>query len=115
MEILLTIFILIIRTIFLGCNLKISFGTFNMEWKITFRDRKPRIGIMVSKYAHCFYDILSRYDSGEWKIDIPLIISNHKKFEHIAKRHKIPFYHMMLFWAHINHRVLIHENKTVVF
>lgn len=67
---------------------------FNMQWKITFRDRKPRIGIMVSKYAHCFYDILSRYDSGEWNIDIPLIISNHKKFEHIAKRHDIPFYHI---------------------
>jgi len=67
---------------------------FNMEWKITFRDRNPRIGIMVSKYAHCFYDILSRYDFKEWKIDIPLIISNHKKFEHVAKRHDIPFYYI---------------------
>jgi len=67
---------------------------FNMEWKISFRDKKPRIGLMVSKYAHCFYDILSRYDSGEWDIEIPLIISNHDKFIPVAKRLKIPFYHI---------------------
>jgi len=67
---------------------------FDMQWKITFCDCKPRVAIMVSKYAHCFYDILSRYDSGEWDIDIPLIISNHEKFKHVAERHNIPFYHI---------------------
>ena len=67
---------------------------FNMNWKITFCDCRPQIGIMVSKYAHCFYDILSRYDSAEWDFDIPLIISNHSKFEKVAKRHDIPFYHI---------------------
>jgi formyltetrahydrofolate deformylase len=67
---------------------------FNMQWKITFCDCKPRVGIMVSKYAHCFYDILSRYDAGEWDIEIPLIISNHEKFADVAKRHDIPFFHV---------------------
>ena len=67
---------------------------FNMQWKITFCECKPRVGIMVSKYAHCFYDILSRYDAGEWDIEIPLIISNHEKFADVAKRHDIPFFHV---------------------
>lgn len=53
----------------------------------------PRVAIFVSKYAHCFFDILSRYEAKEWKIDIPVIISNHEKFRYKAQRYNIPFYH----------------------
>lgn len=67
---------------------------FNMTWKIAFGGQKPRVAIMVSKYGHCFYDILSRHDSGDWDIEIPLIISNHDKFEHVAERLNIPYYHI---------------------
>lgn len=67
---------------------------FDMIWQIDFGNKIPRMAIFVSKYAHCFFDVLSRYESREWDVDIPMIVSNHDKFEHIAARYKIPFYHL---------------------
>lgn len=66
----------------------------DMRWELKFYERKPRIALFVSKYAHCFLDILSRYESEEWKVEIPLIISNHDKFRYIAERHDISFHHL---------------------
>ena len=59
------------------------FGTliasrYNMTWNIYFSDQKPRMAIFVSKLSHCLYDILSRVHAGEWDVEIPLIISNHR-------------------------------------
>lgn len=75
------------------------FGTlvaqkFGMEYNLNFNDFVPKIALFVSKYSHCFFDILSRYESREWKIEIPLIISNHEKFRYVADRYKIPFHHI---------------------
>jgi len=49
--------------------------------------------LFVSKQSHCLYDILSRYQSGEWRVEIPLIISNHRDLESVAKSFNIPFHH----------------------
>ena len=75
------------------------FGTlvaqkFDIEYSLNFNDFVPRIALFVSKYSHCFFDILSRYESREWKIEIPLIISNHEKFRYVADRYQIPFHHI---------------------
>lgn len=72
------------------------FGTlvgkrYNMEWQLHFTQRKPRIAIFVSKMSHCLYDILQRYMSSEWAVDIPVIISNHDNLKYIADRFDIPF------------------------
>jgi formyltetrahydrofolate deformylase len=73
------------------------FGTliaakFNMTWNIYFSDQRPRMAIFVSKLSHCLYDILSRLHSGEWDVDIPLIISNHRDLEPISRQFGIDFY-----------------------
>jgi formyltetrahydrofolate deformylase len=73
------------------------FGTliatrYNMSWKIYFSDQQPRMAIFVSKLSHCLYDILSRVYAGEWEVDIPLIISNHRDLEPIARQFGVPFY-----------------------
>lgn len=65
---------------------------FSMYSRLHFLDQKPKVAVFVSKYSHCFYDILARHESGEWKIDIPLIISNHEKLRPIAERHQISYY-----------------------
>ena len=49
---------------------------------------------MVSKMDHCFNDILSRYKSGEWNVEIPLIISNHPDMEETANRFGIPYHYI---------------------
>jgi formyltetrahydrofolate deformylase len=67
---------------------------FNMEWHIHSDDVKLKMALFVSKYDHCLYDILGRYNSGELHIDIPFIISNHTTLKPIADSFKIPFYHI---------------------
>lgn len=65
----------------------------NMNWSIAFSDIKPRLAIFVSQHGHCLFDILARHQSGEWNVEIPLIISNHRDYESLAKNAGIPFYY----------------------
>lgn len=72
------------------------FGTligqkYQMEWQLHVTNRRPRLAIFVSKMSHCLYDILQRCMSGEWQVDIPVIISNHENLRYIAERFDIPF------------------------
>jgi len=67
---------------------------YNIHWKLHIWKHKHRVAIFVSKYAHCFFDILSRWEGKEWDIDIPVIISNHEKFRPIAERHHIPYHYL---------------------
>jgi formyltetrahydrofolate deformylase len=64
---------------------------FEMTWKLYFSDEKLRMAVYVSEYSHCLYDIISRSYSGEWNVDIPLIISNHDKLKPIAEKFGIDF------------------------
>lgn len=67
---------------------------YNMQWQLRFSGKKPRMAIFVSKMSHCLYDILQRYMSGEWEVEIPLIIGNHENLKYIADRFEIPFHHI---------------------
>jgi formyltetrahydrofolate deformylase len=67
---------------------------FKMKRQLYFSDVKPKMAIFASKLSHCLYDILSRRESGEYKVDIPLIISNHKETELIAKKFNIDFHYI---------------------
>ncbi|UZJ56530.1 hypothetical protein CBS101457_005850 [Exobasidium rhododendri] len=57
-------------------------------------EEKPKTLIMVSKIGHCLNDLLFRVSSGTLPITVPLIVSNHKEYEALAKSHGIPFYHL---------------------
>ncbi|HIE65923.1 MAG: formyltetrahydrofolate deformylase [Nitrospira sp.] len=75
-----------------------SFGSligerFNMQWKLHFSGEVPRMAVFVSKLPHCLYDILARCKSGELKVDIPLIISNHIHLKVIADQFRMNFHH----------------------
>ena len=52
------------------------------------------MALFISKYDHCLYDILGRYNSGELFLDIPFILSNHADLKPIAESFNIPFYHV---------------------
>ena len=67
---------------------------FNMQWQLYFSDERPRVAVFVSNLPHCFYDILSRYESGEWKIELPLIISNHQNLQSVAERSGIEYVYL---------------------
>jgi formyltetrahydrofolate deformylase len=67
---------------------------FELKWRMYAAERKPRMALFVSKYDHCLYDILGRYNSGELFLEIPFIISNHLDLKPIADNFNIPFYHV---------------------
>ncbi|WP_341214742.1 formyltetrahydrofolate deformylase [uncultured Wocania sp.] len=67
---------------------------FNMKWRVYASDAKLKMAVFVSKYDHCLYDLLGRYNSGELGLVIPFIISNHNDLKSIADNFKIPFYHI---------------------
>lgn len=67
---------------------------FQMEWDIYTDGYKPKMAIFVSKYNHCLYDLLSRFNSGELSVDVPFILSNHNDLEYVAQQFQIPFYHV---------------------
>lgn len=57
---------------------------FHMQWELFFSGQKPRMAVFVSRQFHCLYDILARHQAGEWNVEIPVIISNHRDVEAIA-------------------------------
>lgn len=69
-------------------------NSFHMQWRIYAAENIPKMALFVSKYDHCLYDILGRYNSGEFHLEIPFIISNHNDLKPIADSFKIPFYHI---------------------
>jgi formyltetrahydrofolate deformylase len=67
---------------------------FKIKWRMYSSNRKPKMALFVSKYDHCLYDILGRYNSGELFLEIPFILSNHLDLKPIAESFKIPFYYV---------------------
>jgi formyltetrahydrofolate deformylase len=66
---------------------------FGMEWELHFSDVVPRVALFVTKENHCLYDLLSRHESGELRMDLPLIVSNREDLRGVAERFGIPFRH----------------------
>ena len=67
---------------------------FDMDWRITDSAVRKRVVLMVSKQEHCLYDLLSRWQSGELDVDIPLVVSNHEDLRGVVEWHGIPFRHV---------------------
>lgn len=64
---------------------------FGMTFQLHFSDQTPRMAVFVSKEAHCLYDILYRYQAGEWRVEIPVIISNHPDLGTVAEKFGIEY------------------------
>ncbi|MET7028147.1 formyltetrahydrofolate deformylase [Sediminicola luteus] len=74
-------------------NKEIS-APFNMDCKMHLSGIKPKMALFISKYNHCLYDLLSRFNSGELDVEIPFILSNHKDLQNISEQFQIPFFHI---------------------
>jgi formyltetrahydrofolate deformylase len=66
----------------------------NARWQLHFSDTIPRIAIWVSKQDHCLYDLIWRQRSGEFKAEIPVIMSNHPELGAIAAQFGIEYHHI---------------------
>ena len=65
----------------------------SMNWDIRDTLTPPKVLIMVSKFDHCLDDLLYRQRTGEIKMEIPAIVSNHPDLRSLADWHQIPFFH----------------------
>ncbi len=65
---------------------------YQLNFDLYFNEVRPRMAIFVSKMSHCLYDLLARYNAGEWCVDIPCIVSNHENLRYVADQFDIPFY-----------------------
>jgi formyltetrahydrofolate deformylase len=66
----------------------------SMDWQIWPSQIAPKVLLMVSRVDHCLADLLYRRKIGELKIDVPLIISNHRDAYALAASHDIDFLHL---------------------
>jgi formyltetrahydrofolate deformylase len=62
-----------------------------MEWAIYDADKRVRVMIMVSKFDHCLDDLLYRHRTGELRMDITAVVSNHPELRDLAESRGIPF------------------------
>ena len=67
---------------------------FAMECAVRFSDDVPRVGVMVSREAHCLVDLLARSRRGELPVDIPVVISNHLDHAEVAAWFGVEFVHL---------------------
>ncbi len=67
---------------------------FEMSWKIHLTQQKQRMAIFVSKYAHCFFELLANWRTGALDVDIPVIISNHEDLREDAEKFGIEYIHL---------------------
>jgi formyltetrahydrofolate deformylase len=61
------------------------------EWSLHSSDEVARMAVFVSKDPWCLYDILARKSSGEWTVEVPVILANHPDLEPVAKRFGVEF------------------------
>ena len=65
---------------------------FGMDWRLSYASEPKRMAILVSRYDHCFLDLLWRKRRGELNVEIPLILSNHEDLRRDAEMFGIPFH-----------------------
>lgn len=62
------------------------------QWQLHFSDTVPRLALWVSKQSHCLFDLLWRWQAGEFVAEIPLMISNHDTLRSVAEQFGIDYY-----------------------
>ncbi len=67
---------------------------FGMTFNLYFTQDVPQMALFVSKYSHCMFDLLGRFQANELRVNIPLIISNHPDLEVEAKRFGIDYHYL---------------------
>jgi formyltetrahydrofolate deformylase len=63
-----------------------------MQARVTASHQRPRVAIFVSKFDHCFHDLVLRWKSGDYACDLVAIISNHHDLETAARGYGLPFH-----------------------
>jgi formyltetrahydrofolate deformylase len=66
---------------------------FDMKSTFHFTDEIPRVAVFVSRHIHCLYDLILRHDMGEFRAEIPVVISNHTDLRTTVEQFGLTFLH----------------------
>lgn len=69
-------------------------STLNMQARVVASSKRTRVGMFVSRYDHCFHDIILRWKAGEFNGDLCCVISNHEDLRSAAEAYGLPFHHV---------------------
>jgi len=69
---------------------------FEMDWRMSFAADKPRMALLVSKHDHALLELLWRWQRGELRADIPMVISNHPDLRDSVERFGVRFEHVAI-------------------
>ncbi len=64
-----------------------------MEVKVRDVEQQLKVAIFVSKYDHCFHDLIVRWKSGEMPGKLEMVISNHEDLKDSTLGYGLDFYH----------------------
>ena len=65
-----------------------------MNPKVARSDRRPRVVLFVSKFDHCFHDLILRWKSGDYDADFVAVVSNHSDLAEASRGYGLPYYHI---------------------
>lgn len=66
---------------------------YDIDWKVDYGSKKPKVAIMVSHTNHNLYDLLHRHKEGKLNCEVVMVVSNHTKLKPVADMFGIPFHH----------------------
>ncbi len=69
---------------------------FNMDWHVSYAADRLRMAILVSKHDHALMELLWRWQRGELRVDIPVVISNHADLRVAVERFGVRFEHVAI-------------------
>ncbi len=65
-----------------------------MAARMGFQSRRPKFAVMVSKFDHCFHDLILRWKAGDLRGEIACIVSNHETLRPETESYGLPFYYV---------------------
>jgi formyltetrahydrofolate deformylase len=65
-----------------------------MQVRVAHSADRPAVAIFVSKIAHCFHDLLARWQMDEFPARLACVISNHEDLRAATEHHGVPFHHV---------------------
>lgn len=68
--------------------------TLGMSARVASSTDRPRMAIFVSRFDHCFHDLVLRWKAGEYACDLALVVSNHLDLKTIAEGYGLRFRHV---------------------
>lgn len=67
---------------------------FNAQWRMYDKDTVLRMGIFVSSPDHCLADLLYLVHSGDLRVSVPFVASNHAGHRDLVEKYGIAFHHV---------------------